>query len=148
MTLKTVRLTHKQINLLRLAIVARRGEEYSEIDEALADAGRTGLYTSGKNIDPKPWVNPGSGGRYRARMYGDFEHDPRPEFVRPNGNPILIAFRTHGANLFGGIDGWLKYAMSGTYADNLPIISGHIDHARKVLTRLAALETITEGQEN
>ncbi len=143
MTLKTVRLTHKQINLLRLAIVARHGEEYSEIDEALADAGRTGLYTSGKNTDPKPWENPNSGLRYATQVYGGFEYNPRT-----NTNPILIALRTHGANLFGGIDGWLKYAMHGTYADNLPITPDHIEHARKVLTRLVALETITEGQEN
>ena len=116
---------------------------------------RADYLTSLASIDREPWVNPEGHrvsnaeriGKIYFRSPGEairYEYRPRPE----RANPILIAFRKHGANLFGGIDGWLKYAMGGVYADGLPITPDHIEHARKVLTRLAALEKITEGQEN
>lgn len=69
----------------------------------------------------------------------EFIEAPRPEFDN-NLNPILAAYRKLGPQLFGGVHGWLKYAMHGRSCDGVPITPDHITHARKVLTRLAAME--------
>lgn len=110
------------------------------------------------NTDPKPYCvaeaenheNDGRFTRAAVRESADYywgqggtlyhlaKFTPRPEFDN-NPNPILVAYRKHGPQLFGGTAGWLKYAMHGTMADNVPITPDHIEHARKVLARLDAL---------
>lgn len=75
-------------------------------------------------------------------------HDPRPEYDRPQHNepnPILLAFRDHVAW------NWVYLPHDTTYAEDVETFDGlrdgaflnttpaQVDHARKVLQRLAAL---------
>lgn len=112
------------------------------------------------NQDPLPFVWSGHDpaarkqDRCRTKHYAspDYLHDPRPEFdhVQHNApNPILLAFRAlgekHGMapdevrNLAGN---WVKRATYYEHHANIPsraASKAQRDHARRVLTRLAAL---------
>lgn len=102
----------------------------------------------GRNVfhDPKPWVSQIGGGRY-ARLNGPMvtTHSPRPEYAVLD-NPILAAFRQEGPRFFGGIEGWLTYAMGGTHCMGVRLPDGAIDHARRVLRKLAALHPDMKGK--
>lgn len=116
--------------------------------------------------DPKPWRNVDTGERsdngnpdgrigtrytfdprpecIPSRIWDDTDPDGfvryRPEAVRPPVNPILVAFRLFvarhtGMRLPGAAEDWLAFgdpAEDGATPEQL-------DHARKVLTRLATL---------
>lgn len=117
----------------------------------------TKTYSSGKhrvvNADPTPWV--GADGSRRAR-YSRFapRFDPRPEFDRPltnEANPILGAFRKHreavreaGFEPTRVLLSELDQMVPGrdnidTSAEDDRVTSDQINHARRILTRLANL---------
>lgn len=113
------------------------------------------------NRDPVPyriWTGPWFGTRTSRPIPGMTEHDPRPEFdhVQHNApNPVLVAFRDDKNSGPVGyvVDGrrpsrlehWL---MQIAPLDRTAVAIGtgtqpsvaQIDHARRVLTRLANLE--------
>lgn len=99
------------------------------------------------NHDPYPYRS-NAIGRHRDRSRSatgrfavvDPVYDPRPEYAVLD-NPILAAFRQEGPRFFGGIEGWLTYAMGGTHCMGIRLPDGAIDHARRVLRKLAALES-------
>lgn len=102
--------------------------------------------TSGKaHHDPKPWVNYGEDGIPNAYgrhpRYSDCSalcrYEPRPKF--DNHNPILVEFRK-GVTVDPERD-WTEIFLS-----TLPEWdSGEVGHARRVLSKLAALTTTTNG---
>lgn len=100
-------------------------------------------YTSGKvSHDPHPYIN-GYGSRFdREALYlGGLRltnhYAPRPEF--DNHNPILAEFRK-GVTVDPERD-WTEIFLS-----TLPEWdSGEVGHARRVLSKLAALTTTTNG---
>lgn len=101
------------------------------------------------NDDPYPWIHThagesclDTGGRFAFNNGIGNEYAPRPEFCLPNNNPtnpILSGFRAERQKcrtrdeqcdlLFGWIS-WLR----NPYWEWSP---EHIEHARRVLTRLA-----------
>lgn len=96
------------------------------------------------NHDPLPSVNPYDSSRWRDDGgWSEMRHDPRPEFdhVQHNEpNPILVALRGAGVHREAYIRGFFA---SDPEMYSWPKWSAeHIDHARRVLTRLAHL---TEG---
>lgn len=84
------------------------------------------------NDDPEPYRNTLRGGRQAVRYGLGLERfEPRPEYDRPQNNPtnpILVARRNNpGENIYyRDLERWPTEAEK--------------DHARKVLTRLAALK--------
>lgn len=87
--------------------------------------------------DPEPWKDD-FGGRYASisdipdRYSAIF--DPRPGYRAPQ-NPVLVAFRIDCADPSETIAEVAEWYLLDLYdSGNLP---DHIDHARKVLTRLA-----------
>lgn len=105
------------------------------------------IYNSQRvNNDPLPWMNPeGERVSNKTRMGSVYYHSPgdamrykrhpHPKYDN-NPNPVLEAFRKHGPGLFGGTEGWLQYAMHGTHVDRVPFTEAHLEHARRVLTKL------------
>ncbi len=108
------------------------------------------------NTDPKPWLEWESDSRYsQAEVDAENERDrcwrglgkrPRPEFDN-TPNPILLDFReNHGAT-----GAWLneitldqldaEFLREVGNAWDVPVTDEHIEHARKVLTRLAAFRS-------
>lgn len=107
------------------------------------------------NHDPRPFRNKYDGSRW-ADPGVDIDgltvvHDPSPEFdhVQHNEpNPILVKFRRHVAWQ------WAYLPEISTYAEDIETFDGlrpdsfvgvtpaQINHARKVLTRLANLSQI------
>lgn len=91
--------------------------------------------------DQAPWREPGRhGGRYAEKFGNDDIWNPRPEFDHPV-NRILVEFRQ---GRFASLDWFLHeychdtdfWVWDGTDAENPT--PDEIDHARRVLTRLAA----------
>lgn len=106
------------------------------------------------NRDPLPWrvaVGPWRGSRMDARYAAEAEHDPRPEFDHPQinePNPILVELRElRGADWARPERYAAQYAMFLRWVDDPtasrddphPWTDAQRDHARRVLTRLAAL---------
>lgn len=102
------------------------------------------LYTSGKvHHDPEPWrLSLNSGTTYRAaeRERLDYDYDPRPEF--DNHNPILATIR-----LTSSIEpvSWLDTPLLRGELPMAAYTPEHIDHARRVLSKLAALTMTPNG---
>lgn len=100
-------------------------------------------YTSGKVVthDPQPWElylhNLDMTLRYAYQPDDIWEscetltYAPRPQ--KDNHNPILVEFR----EFHGVAEDWLEYLLSANSEDGWT--RSHIDHARRVLTKLAAL---------
>jgi len=97
------------------------------------------------NHDPYPWrVVLGAWANTRCAVHlPESEHDPRPEFdhhQHNNPNPILLEFRR---NYTGGRHDWLTLFLDrltpgdGFYVRSREHPPQQIDHARRVLTRLA-----------
>lgn len=96
------------------------------------------------NHDPEPWVARRSPLRRATIRMGErheWELRPRPEFDVLD-NPILAAFRSAIADddPYADADSWLANlsdmsAESEVWAHD----SAHIEHARRVLSKLAAL---------
>lgn len=94
------------------------------------------------NTDPQPWLCECGGSRsdMPENPYGLIGHDyllaPRPEFDN-KPNPILVEFRN------------LTNRDAASVLRQLPsFYTPHIDHARKVLQRLANLTTTTATEGN
>lgn len=110
------------------------------------------------NHDPKPMIDPFSGVRFSVadELLG-YEYHPRPEFdhVQHNEpNPILVNARGDAISVYGSqraaAEAYLDHinerstvrtAAAGLGVYRLP----HIDHARRVLTRLANLPSATQS---
>jgi hypothetical protein len=109
------------------------------------------LYSSRvPNTDPMPWTD-FYGTRYAypfsSRPIVDLARDERPEFdhvpvATEGANPLILEFRE-----FSGIaEMWVKalddesFIAETGYAYQTQIDDSQVDHARRVLTRLAALE--------
>lgn len=102
------------------------------------------------NRDPEPYLNIETRKRYRTAPAGTdyyFRYEPRPEFdpVQHNEpNPILVGLRRliedglH-RDLAAFYADAATYLTGGTHTLGDPIPAGASDHAREVLTRLAAL---------
>lgn len=120
------------------------------------------MFSSGKHdhltADPRPWrcTEGGKGHRLAKRRTAHRNTlGGRPEFDRPltnAANPLLIALRVSGpfgrqelASWVEMCDRWL--APHTTPPSRFGVTLDHIEHARRVLTRLAALAATTE-QEN
>jgi hypothetical protein len=94
------------------------------------------------NHDPKPYLNTETRKRYQSAQAGTdyyFRYDPRPEFDHAQHNepnPQLVQYRMfeamHGRVAINSQMDWLD--LVSEFAPN-PAVA----HARKVLTRLAAL---------
>lgn len=108
-------------------------------------------FTSGKiSHDPEPWQQPWPGLRRSnvpEKRFGDTAADAwawNPRAVFDHHNPILVLTRrvwpgplSDGAE---GILGWRDGVSTGpNYTPE------HIDHARRVLSKLAALTTTPNG---
>lgn len=99
-------------------------------------------YNSRKvNRDPYPYTTNGEWGGKPLRSdkpYFQGSHDPRPEFDN-NPNPLLTAFRwVQGENpedTENPIE-WLESVLAHDWVES-ELDADHIDHARKVLGRLA-----------
>lgn len=99
------------------------------------------------NTDPQPYVQTLGIARMRSSLGHDGTHDhrPRPEFDN-SPNPILVDFRTARESepeyTADPLD-WLDTAWSDMDSTAAHEHEGwtidHFNHARKVLTRLAAL---------
>lgn len=118
------------------------------------------IYSSGKHekltADPQPWKNLSAhGGRWPHESRDPLNDAlrPRPEFDRPlnnPANPVLRDVRFHATNRRGGevIAGvyreWLHYARPGSHPDNWSedITADQVEHARRVLERLAAINEV------
>lgn len=101
------------------------------------------------NGDPYGWVcTEGPSCRHSRKLAPTTYWKPRPEFDRPQHNPtnpILEAFRDHVATQ------WVYLPEVSTYAEDVETFDGlrddsfigttpdQIDHARRVLARLASL---------
>lgn len=91
--------------------------------------------------DPRPWVShAGRFVNYKSDMVvWPRSFDPRPEYRAP-ANPILVAFR---ANRDAGSSVEARHVLRDFYhfvIDEAPdALPEHIEHARKVLSRLAVL---------
>jgi len=99
--------------------------------------------------DPKPWVS-SNGYRHEVQAWhpisGSDFYDPRPGYRAPQ-NPILVAFR--GRLRYQSMVNPVSSArLAEVWLSDLPRYGGgehvgdlpeHIEHARKVLTRLAAV---------
>jgi hypothetical protein len=84
------------------------------------------------NVDPEPWVHPLKSGYRRAGRLPGWKFDPRPEFDNVV-NPILVEFRyMYESRGFEAIGYYLRWIEMDGWEP------GHIDHARKVLRKLAA----------
>lgn len=98
------------------------------------------------NDDPEPWLDYWERSATQGAPGDVFA--PRPEFDRPQHNPtnpILEAFRDHVATQ------WVYLPEVSTYAEDVETFDGlrddsfigttpdQIDHARRVLARLASL---------
>jgi hypothetical protein len=105
-------------------------------------------YTSGKiSHDPSPNIDNATGRRVRSGFpVPGCTWAPRPEF--DNHNPILAYLRASLGH-YESFDGeemnsaqiaadWLDHGSLGDYAPELSSPT-HINHARRVLTKLAAL---------
>jgi hypothetical protein len=105
------------------------------------------------NHDPLPWRCIGNeDDRWRIPEGGQLECDervPRPEFDHPQHNepnPILTTLRLNCAT--PEVDGWdariaALYFLEEVGVDNVErerATPDHVEHARRVLTRLARLE--------
>lgn len=91
------------------------------------------------NNDPMPWLDVFGHGRKRKQRYVNDEFAPRSEFDN-NPNPILESFRSAGGVDPSGLLLWLDHVgQNRSDAGYLWVKDVHIEHARKVLTRLAAL---------
>jgi hypothetical protein len=101
--------------------------------------------------DPEPWVDPDFyGSPYRiARVFsgttpGVWRWSPRPEYARPEPNPILVDFRANETRQATGTAKlarlWLSVLSDGRdwerHTGNRATSPTQIEHARKVLTRL------------
>lgn len=105
--------------------------------------------------DPEPWVDPDFyGSPYRiARVFsgttpGVWRWSPRPEYARPEPNPILVAIRraysggVNGATAASSVAEWVSGEMVDGDPESLifyPEVKcdpAYIEHARKVLARL------------
>lgn len=97
------------------------------------------IYNSQRvNNDPKPYLWQNGERTAEPSVWGNRPghiHHPRPKYDN-NPNPLLEAFRKYGPGHFGGVEGWIVHAMSGTHADGVSITPEHIDHAYRVLTKL------------
>ncbi len=89
------------------------------------------------NVDPEPWVNPAGDLRYHTQVHGGWKFDPRPEFDNVV-NPILVAFRVvydrEAAGFLAGAE--MREIEKGKWS--AVASREHIDHARRVLQKLAA----------
>ena len=103
--------------------------------------------------DPEPWVS-SNGFRHEVQAWhpisGSDFYDPRPGYRAPQ-NPILVAFREKVAergehpywgDTYDSFMDWLDYEhdfgpTEGSVCHGY--LPAHIEHARKVLTRLAAV---------
>lgn len=93
------------------------------------------------NHDRFPVRIHGSQARSQRFIARDDIRDPRPEFdhVQHNEpNPILVSFRSNDMN--PRASDWAKWLVRPSLGAWHHADSTHIDHARKVLTRLANLE--------
>lgn len=112
------------------------------------------------NDDPEPWArfpDKGAGGvRSPKNPKGYLYWNPRPEYERPQHNPtnpILARFRERiektGEEAYWG-DNWdatmdyLDHAIDFSYHAKEPLIQ--LEHARRVLTRLATARTKEESR--
>lgn len=105
------------------------------------------LYSSREpfNDDPFPRVTVHTGARHRDHLPTldddtECRYDPRPEYNRPQNNPtnaILAEFRG-GDNYRRKITYYLEYLAGDVY--DWRGLDSEKEHARKVLTRLAALK--------
>lgn len=113
-------------------------------------------YTSGKTHSdtlPWKWIGNTSGafsGRCSADVPQDAQHayhgeyDPRPEY--DNHNPILVAMRQELDCYASAVDAaadWLHSIERGDHDET--ISDDKLDHARRVLSKLAALTTTPNG---
>lgn len=96
------------------------------------------------NDDPEPWTNT-QGMRFAERdhVLGLILFDPRPEFDRPQSNPmnsILLEFRRSAPWDMGKAAAIEVRWLSGPNPAPVPNTASRaqIEHARKVLTRLAS----------
>lgn len=93
--------------------------------------------------DPLPFRDPGGFGhrRYASRTFAALEWAPRAMFARPPVNRILTHFRKMRVDarvpLGRHAAGWMD-SLNAMFAAGL-YTSAEIEHARKVLERLAAL---------
>lgn len=106
-------------------------------------------YTSGKTTrDPKPWLSTATSPDLRASEYldDDWAFRPRPEY--DNHNPILVGYRANpdidlwdiGFAMFTSFGGNRDWDERGHYFHSFTIATPEqVDHARRVLTRVAAL---------
>lgn len=95
------------------------------------------------NHDPRPLSTIGTGRRVQvgSEYAGETVLNPRPEFdhVQHNPpNPILVLFRKGYDGDMRGWGAWLLFASSDMLRDE-ECTQDHVDHARRVLARLAAM---------
>ena len=102
-------------------------------------------YTSGKAThDPRPWLHDHhvecheNGGRMATNNGIGNIYDPRPEY--DNHNPMLADFRSiiSSRSVFTPrdlADFWLEHWEEVSHGES----AAHIDHAHRVLSKLAAL---------
>jgi hypothetical protein len=96
------------------------------------------------NDDPTPWLD-SRGLRFRIKhgdRYGTTKWSPRPGFDRPRAheaNPILVEFREreNPKNIYA-LSQWIMFIGEGWDGSICQATTPQIDHARKVLVRLAA----------
>jgi hypothetical protein len=96
-------------------------------------------YTSGKiSHDPYPVRIAGRDARSKRMLWPADVYAPRPEL--DNHNPILVAYREYDERNARVFRTWAS-TMHGWSWDrfNFTPTPEHIDHARRVLTKLAAL---------
>lgn len=102
------------------------------------------IYQSQKrNNDPKPWVNLIVGTRWSEQVADHVEQSrmlrPRPEYDLPV-NPILAFLREdRDENDFINHADAYKYWLNIGIHDFSTATSEHFDHARRVLSKLAAV---------
>lgn len=104
------------------------------------------------NHDPLPFIyrSPSYVARYATNSPGhpyasQSEHEPRPEYdhVQHNEpNTLLVTFRTIWKGHPGTIQGYLAGITGAVAEDDEPQLIARVEHARRVLSRLA---TLTEG---
>ena len=103
------------------------------------------------NDDPKPWKCPGADDQHRLSSRDRLECDefrPRPEFDRPQHNPTNLILSTFRKDLIeaGGEESiatlapsWVRALVAGKSAFTLGQGKRAVEHAHRVLTRLANL---------
>jgi hypothetical protein len=112
------------------------------------------------NHDPEPWQAPWpnlrrSESRSPFNVHDRWEHKPRPEFDHAQHNepnPILVAFREDArVQIEDGMDvidvavSWIEGESLGDDGVFVGYDPDFLDHARKVLTRLARLEEANDN---